>query len=57
MNGLEIDQKRVVKETKALLATVDFYEQLLSKQRYIAGDVRFPCTFDFHSEMKFNKPM
>jgi glutathione S-transferase len=37
--GKEIDQKKITKETKSLLTTVDYYEQLLSKQKYIAGDV------------------
>ncbi|XP_006463647.1 hypothetical protein AGABI2DRAFT_225513 [Agaricus bisporus var. bisporus H97] len=61
MNGLEIDQTRVVKETKALLATVDFYEQLLSKQRYIAGDefsladiYHLPATIDLSERAKIN---
>jgi hypothetical protein len=32
--------ERIAKETKSLLTTVEYYEQLLSKQNYIAGDVR-----------------
>lgn len=37
--GQELDQEMLAKETETLLATVDHYERLLSKQRYIAGDV------------------
>jgi hypothetical protein len=39
----------LAKETAAVLATFDCYERLLSKQKYIAGDVGtflLPVAFD-----------
>lgn len=39
MQGLTPDEARVTELKTTLLSKMDVYEQILSKQKYIAGDV------------------
>jgi glutathione S-transferase len=42
--GLETNQERVKEMSERLVQKLDVYEQILSKQKYLAGDVG---TFSF----------
>jgi glutathione S-transferase len=40
MFGMEADEAAAVKSEEALKAKLEGYERILSKQKYLAGDVR-----------------
>jgi glutathione S-transferase len=44
-HGLETDQAVLDRHVKDLSVKLEVYDQILSKQRYLAGDVR---TYIFH---------
>jgi len=50
--GAQSNTDEIEKAKKTLFATLDIYEKILSKQKYIAGDVHISAEFELSLELR-----